>query len=67
MIYIHEENGFWHRETVLQPSFKIGTCLEDYEIGAYSLLDAEQERHRECQFFIDKTDKKGGGYEKEIY
>lgn len=43
MIYIHEENGFWNRETVLQPSFKIGMCLEDYEIGAYLLFDAKQE------------------------
>lgn len=63
MIYIHEENGFWHRETVLQPSFKIGTTLEDYEDGAYLLLNAEQEQHRECQFFMEKIDKKkwGGG------
>lgn len=51
MVYIHEENGFWHRETVLQPSFKIGTTLEDYEDGAYLLLNAEQE-----QFYNDHPD-----------
>lgn len=51
MIYIHKENGFWHRETVLQPSFKTGTTLEDYEDGAYLLLNAEQE-----QFYNDHPD-----------
>lgn len=44
MIYIHKQNGFWHRETILQPSFKIGTTLEEYENGAYLLLNAEQEQ-----------------------
>ncbi|MCD7849537.1 MAG: hypothetical protein LUH63_07200 [Parabacteroides sp.] len=43
MIYIHKQNGFWNRETVLQPSFKIGSTLDDHENGAYLLLNAEQE------------------------
>lgn len=51
MIYIHKENGFWHRETVLQPSFKTGTTFEEYENGAYLLLNAEQE-----QFYNDHPD-----------
>lgn len=51
MVYIHKENGFWHRETVLQPSFKTGTTLEEYENEAYLLLNAEQE-----QFYNDHPD-----------
>ena len=45
MIYIHKQNGFWSRETVLQPSFKVGTTLKDYENGAYLLLNEEQEQY----------------------
>lgn len=44
MVYIHKLNGFWNREAVLQPSFKIGIALEDYENGAYLLLNTEQEQ-----------------------
>lgn len=44
MIYIHKNNGFWQREKILPSSFKIGITLEDYNNGAYLLLNAEQEK-----------------------
>lgn len=48
MIYIHKINGFWNLKQELPDSYKTGTTLEEYENGAYLLLDAEQ-----TQFHID--------------
>lgn len=44
MIYIHKNNGFWQRDKILPPSFKTGITLEDYNNGAYLLLNSEQEK-----------------------
>lgn len=43
MIYIHRRNGFWEIGQELPDSYRVGTTLEEYEQGAYLLLDAEQE------------------------
>lgn len=44
MIYIHKNIGFWQRDKILPQSFKTGTTLEDYNNGAYLLLNTEQEK-----------------------
>lgn len=51
MIYIHKQIGFWNLESILPDSYRKGASLEDYESGAYLLLDAEQER-----FHVDHPD-----------
>lgn len=43
MIYIHKRTGFWEVGKPLPNSYKTGTTLEDYQSGAYTLLNAEQE------------------------
>lgn len=42
MIYIHKEQGFWEVSEALPNNYLTGTTPEDYEQGAYLLLDNEQ-------------------------
>ena len=42
MIYIHKEQGFWEISEALPNNYLTGTTPEDYEQGAYLLLDNEQ-------------------------
>lgn len=42
MIYIHKEQGFWEVREALPNNYLTGTTPEDYEQGAYLLLDNEQ-------------------------
>ena len=44
MLYIQKQIQFWETETPLPDSYKIGTTEEEYNDGAYLLLDAEQEQ-----------------------
>lgn len=43
MIYIQKRIQFWETEAALPPSYRTGATEEDYNNGAYLLLDAEQE------------------------
>ena len=42
MIYIHKEQGFWEVSEALPNNYLTGTTPEDWEQGAYLLLDNEQ-------------------------
>ena len=42
MTYIQKQIGFWDVEGALPASYKTGTTLEEYDNGAYLLLNAEQ-------------------------
>nr|DAM82918.1 MAG TPA: hypothetical protein [Caudoviricetes sp.] len=42
MIYIHKEQGFWEISEALPNNYPTGTTSEDYEQGAYLLLNNEQ-------------------------
>ena len=42
MIYIHKEQGFWEVSEALPNNYLTGTTPEDYEQGAYLLLDNAQ-------------------------
>ena len=44
MLYIQKQIKFWEVSTPLPVSYKIGTTEEEYNDGAYLLLDAEQEQ-----------------------
>ena len=44
MLYIQKEIEFWEISTPLPASYKVGTTEEEYNDGAYLLLDAEQEQ-----------------------
>ena len=43
MIYIQKQIKFWETEAALPPSYRTGATKEDYNDGAYLLLDTEQE------------------------
>lgn len=42
MTYIQKQIGFWNVEEVLPDSYRTGTTLEEYDNGAFLLLNAEQ-------------------------
>ena len=44
MLYIQKEIQFWETDAPLPDSYKVGTMEEEYNDGAYLLLDAEQEQ-----------------------
>lgn len=44
MLYIQKQIKFWEISTPLPASYKVGTTEEEYNDGAYLLLDAEQEQ-----------------------
>lgn len=48
MLYIHKKIRFWETDSPLPSSYKVGTTEEDYDKGAYLLLDGEQ-----AQFHTD--------------
>ena len=45
MLYIQKQINFWPIEEVLPASYKTGTTLEEFEDGAYLLLNEEQEKY----------------------
>ncbi|MFS2806497.1 hypothetical protein AAH029_01600 [Parabacteroides distasonis] len=45
MLYIQKEIRFWNVEVQLPGSYLVSTDIEDYENGAYLLLNEEQERY----------------------
>lgn len=44
MLYIQKQIRFWETDSPLPDSYKVGTTEEEYNDGAYLLLDAEQEQ-----------------------
>ena len=44
MLYIQKQIQFWETDTPLPASYKVGTTEEEYNDGAYLLLDADQEQ-----------------------
>lgn len=44
MLYIQKQIKFWETDSPLPESYKVGTTEEEYNDGAYLLLDAEQKQ-----------------------
>lgn len=44
MLYIQKQIQFWETDSPLPDSYKVGTTEEEYNDGAYLLLDSEQEQ-----------------------
>ena len=51
MLYIQKEIQFWETDAPLPDSYKVGTMEEEYNDGAYLLLDAEQEQFHTCLLY----------------
>lgn len=45
MLYIQKDIKFWNTEDILPVSYKTGTTPEEFEEGAYLLLNEEQEQY----------------------
>lgn len=45
MLYIQKQINFWPVEEALPASYKTGTTPEEFEDGAYLLLNEEQEKY----------------------